>query len=99
MFEFYAYAFLMWFFFSMNGGHSMFGGMDKIFRVCRYPFYKLKSYKWTNCPRSIYYTLLGSDLIMQDTGKFDVKMNVISNGLEKYIAFTINKNLVFIDNM
>ena len=31
--------------------------------------------------------------------KFDVKVNVIPNGLEKCIAFTINKNLVFIDSM
>ena len=31
-------------------------------------------------------------------GKSDVKVNVIPNGLEKYMAFTINKNLVFIDS-
>ena len=31
--------------------------------------------------------------------KFDVKVNVIPNGLEKYTAFTINRNLVFIDSM
>ena len=31
--------------------------------------------------------------------KFDVKVSVIPNGLEKYIAFTINRNLVFIDSM
>ena len=37
--------------------------------------------------------------IMQETGKSDVKMNVIPNGLEKYMAFTFNKNLVFIDSM
>ena len=36
---------------------------------------------------------------MQKTGKFDVKVNVIPNGLEKYMAFTINKNLVFTDSM
>ena len=36
---------------------------------------------------------------MQEIGKFDVKVDVIPNGLEKYIAFTINKNLVFIDSM
>ena len=28
-----------------------------------------------------------------------MKIDVISNGLEKYMAFTINKNLVFIDSM
>ena len=32
-------------------------------------------------------------------GKFDVKVNVIPNGLEKYMAFTINTNLIFIDSM
>ena len=36
---------------------------------------------------------------MQKIGKFDVKVSVIPNGLEKYMAFTINKNLVFIDSM
>ena len=37
--------------------------------------------------------------IMQDIGKFNVKIGVIPNGLEKYMAFTINKNLVLIDSM
>ena len=36
---------------------------------------------------------------MQKIGKFDVKVSVIPNGLEKYLAFTLNKNLVFIDSM
>ena len=31
--------------------------------------------------------------------KFDVKVSVIPNGLEKYITFTINTNLVFIVSM
>ena len=30
--------------------------------------------------------------------KFDVKVSVIPNGLEKYMVFTINRNLVFIDS-
>ena len=38
-------------------------------------------------------------LIMQEIGKFDVKVNVTPNGLEKYMAFTINITLVFIDSM
>ena len=29
--------------------------------------------------------------------KFDVSTSVLPNGLEKYMAFTINKNLAFID--
>ena len=40
-----------------------------------------------------------SHLIMQEIGKFDVKISVVPNELEKYVAFKINKNLVFIDSM
>ena len=36
---------------------------------------------------------------MQEIGKFDVNISVVPNGVEKHMAFTINKNLVFIDNM
>ena len=36
---------------------------------------------------------------MQKIGKSDVKISVIPNGSEKYMAFTINSNLVFIDSM
>ena len=36
---------------------------------------------------------------MQEIDKFDLKVSVIPNGLEKYMAFTINKNFVFIDRM
>ena len=39
-----------------------------------------------------------SHLIMKEMGKLDVKVSVIPNGLEKYMAFTINKNLDFIDS-
>ena len=38
-------------------------------------------------------------LIFNELDKFDVKINVISNGLEKYMVFFLNKNLVFIDSM
>ena len=40
-----------------------------------------------------------SHLIFNELDKFDVKINVIPNGLEKYITFFLNKNLVFIDSM
>ena len=40
-----------------------------------------------------------SHLIMQEIGKFDLKENVTLNGLEKYMAFTVKNNLVFIDSM
>ena len=41
----------------------------------------------------------GSHLIMQEIGKFDVKVNFTQNRLEKNMAFTINNNLAFIDSM
>ena len=49
----------------------------------------------------IIHNLRGYDghLIMKGIGKFDVKVSVITNGLEKCMAFTINNNLVFIDSM
>ena len=40
-----------------------------------------------------------SHLIIKEIIKFDVKVSVLQNGLEKYMAFTVNKNLVFIDSM
>ena len=36
---------------------------------------------------------------MKEISKFDVKLSVIPKGLEKYMAFTINTDLVFIDSM
>ena len=49
----------------------------------------------------IFHSLRGYDshLTMREIGKFDVKVSVLRNGLENYMAFTINKNLVFIDSM
>ena len=49
----------------------------------------------------IFHNLRGYDshLIIKEISKFDVKVSVIPNGLEKYMAFTINTNLVFIDSM
>ena len=48
-----------------------------------------------------FHNLRGCDshLIIKEKSKFDVDVNVIPNGLEKYMAFTVNKNLVFIDSM
>ena len=40
-----------------------------------------------------------SNLIMYEISKFDVEISVTPNRLEKYMAFTINKNLIFIDSM
>ena len=49
----------------------------------------------------IFHNLRGYDshLIFCELNKFDVKINVIPNGLEKYMAFFLGKNLVFIDSM
>ena len=35
---------------------------------------------------------------MQELGKFNLKINVIPNGLEKYMSFSINSKLSFIDS-
>ena len=49
----------------------------------------------------IFHNLRGYDshLIIKEINNFDVKVNVIPNGLEKYMAFTRNRNLVFINSM
>ena len=49
----------------------------------------------------IFHNLKGYDshLIFKELNKFNVKISVIPNGLEKHTAFTINKNLAFIDGM
>ena len=36
---------------------------------------------------------------MEKIGKFDVNISVMPNGLEKCMAFTMNKNFVFIDSV
>ena len=47
-------------------------------------FYNVKSYD--------------SHLTMQELGKFSLKLNVIPNGLEKYMSFSINNKLSFVDS-
>ena len=49
----------------------------------------------------IFQNLRGYDshLIFNELKKFNVKIYVIQNGLEKFMAFFLNKNLVFTDNM
>ena len=37
--------------------------------------------------------------IMQDLGKYNFQKNVIPNGLEKYISFSINNKLSFINSL
>ena len=50
---------------------------------------------------AIFHNLSGYDshLFFCKLNKFDVKIDVIPNRLEKYMAFILNKNLVFIDSM
>ena len=40
-----------------------------------------------------------SHLIIKELSNFNVKVDVIPNGLEKCMAFMINWNLIFIDSM
>ena len=49
----------------------------------------------------IFHNLRGYDshLIMQKINKSGVKLNVIPNGLEKYMTFAINNDLVLIHSM
>ena len=49
----------------------------------------------------IFHNLRGynSHLIFNELDKFDVKIKVIPNGLENYMAFFLNINLVFIDSI
>ena len=41
----------------------------------------------------------GSHSIFDELDNFDVKIKVMPNGLEKYMAFFENRNLVFIDSI
>ena len=41
----------------------------------------------------------GSHLIIQEIDKFDLKVSVIPNGLQKCMAITINNNLDFIESI
>ena len=49
----------------------------------------------------IFHNLKGYDshLIFKEVSKFIVKISVIPNGLEKYMSFSLNKNIVFIDSI
>ena len=57
--------------------------------------------KITNRVPVIFHNFRGYDshLIIKELGNFDVDVTGIPNGLEKYMAFIINKNLIFIDSI
>ena len=84
-------------------------GDDKVKYHCRITGnYRVASYwscninlKMSKIIPVIFHNLKGYDdhLIIKEVSKFDVKVYVIPNGLEKYMAFTINGNLVFSDSM
>ena len=57
---------------------------DKLNHKIPIVFNKLKKWDW--------------HLIMQELDKFDFKINVIPNGLEKYISFNINNRIIFTDS-
>ena len=48
----------------------------------------------------VFYNLKHYDsrFIMQELGKFNPKLSVLPNGLDKYMSFTINNRLNFIDS-
>ena len=53
-----------------------------------------------NCHITGKYIILPyNDLIIKDISKFNEKVTVIRNGLEKCMAFTINRHFAFIDSM
>ena len=51
--------------------------------------------KWTKKVTLIFHKLKGCDshMIMEEIGNVDVKISITPNGLENYMAFTINENL------
>ena len=57
--------------------------------------------EWTKKNAVICHNLRGYDshLIFDELKKFDVKIGGIPNGLEKYMAIFLNKNLVYMDSM
>ena len=60
-----------------------------------------RNFRLTDKIPVIFHNLKGYDsyLIMQEIGKFNMNINVISNNLEKYMAFFLGNNLKFIDSL
>ena len=58
------------------------------------------SYRLTNKIPVIFHNLRGYDshLIMQEIGKSNKDINAIPYNTEKYMAFMIDRNLIFIDS-
>ena len=49
----------------------------------------------------IFHNLKGYDshIIFKELSRFNCRVDVIPNGLEKCMSFTLNKNIIFIDSM
>ena len=49
----------------------------------------------------MFHNLKGYDshLIFKELGKFNCRVSVIPNGLEKYMSVTLNNNIVFIESI
>ena len=58
------------------------------------------SYRLTNKTCVIFHNLRGYDshLNMQEIGKFNRNINIIPTNMKKYMAFMIDRNLIFIDS-
>ena len=56
------------------------------------------SFHLTNKIRVIFHNLRGYDVHLKIC-KFNKKLSVIPNSLEKYMAFKLRKNLVFLDSI
>ena len=58
------------------------------------------SYRLTNKIYVIFHNLRGYDsyLTMQEIGKFNKDINIIPNNMGKYMAFMIDRNVIFIDS-
>ena len=67
-----------------SSAHRYFNIKIKLTRKIPVVFHKLKNYD--------------SHLIIQDLDKFNFKINVIPNGLEKYMSFNINNKVAVIDS-
>ena len=70
------------------------------FRRAAHWSYNINLQLTKNVPK-IFHNLKGYDshLMFCEINKFDVKVNVIPNGLEKCRGFFLSKNLVFIDSI
>ena len=58
------------------------------------------NFKLNHKTSAVFHNLKNYDsyLTMQELGKFNLKINVIPNGLKKYMSFSVNNMLRFIDN-